>query len=100
MGLLDNISDDWVEVINTDEFGVEATFDNTDVIVIIFDNPTQPVLDTETGGIMMAGPQAVCKTSDVPDAKGKTLKIGDVTYNIKEAQDDGTGITTMRLSRD
>ena len=100
MGLLDNISDDWAEVMNTDEFGVEAIFDNTDVIVIIFDNPTQPVLDAETGGIMIPGPQAVCKTSDVPDAKGKTLKISDVTYKIKEAQDDGTGITTMRLSKD
>src|SRR3989337_687073 len=98
MSLQGDMVDDMDSMLNIDEFGVESVFNSADTIVVIFDNPTQPVLDAETGGIMMAGPQAVCKTSDVPDAKGKTLKVDDVTYNIIEAQDDGTGMTTLRLS--
>ncbi|OHB71320.1 MAG: hypothetical protein A2W23_00310 [Planctomycetes bacterium RBG_16_43_13] len=83
-----------------DEFGEAAIFNSTSSVTVIFDNPSQPILDAETGGIMMVGPQAVCKTSDVPDAKGKTLKINDVTYNIIEARADGTGMTTLTLSKD
>ncbi len=83
-----------------DEFGEAAVFNSATSITVIFDNPSQPILDAETGGIMMAGPQAICKTTDVPSAKGKTLKVNDITYNIIEVQDDGTGVTTLRLSKD
>lgn len=100
MSLSDDMVDDLNGLLNTDEFAVEAIFNSVDTINVIFDNSSVPVLDVDTGGIIMAGPQATCKSSDVPDAKGKTLKIDTVIYYIKEAQDDGTGVTILRLSRD
>ncbi len=83
-----------------DEFGEAATFDGTKKITVIFDNPIEPILDIETGGVMIAGPQAMARTDDVPSSKGKTLSVGDISYKIIEAQDDRFGMTTLKLSKD
>ncbi|MCC7202445.1 MAG: hypothetical protein IT393_07290 [Nitrospirae bacterium] len=83
-----------------DQFGEAAIFNGTESITVIFDCPSEPVLDMETGGIMIAGPKALVRTNDVTNAKGKTLKIDGVTYKIIEARPDGAGMTTLQLSRD
>ena len=82
------------------EFGEVAIFNSASSVIVIFDNESASVLDIVTGGIMIAGPQAMARESDVPNPKGKTLKVNDVTYNIIEARPDGTGMTTLTLSKD
>ena len=100
MGLSDDMANDLIDMINVDEFGVSAIFDSSISVIVIFDNPSTTVIDSDTGGIMMAGPQAICKSGDITNAKGKTLQIGGITYKILEAKDDGTGLTMLRLSKD
>ena len=100
MSLSDDMTSDIPEFFNTDNFGVTAIFNMTDDINVIFDSPYDAYLATESGGIITADTQALARTVDVPNAKGKTLKIGTVTYKIVESRDDGTGITALRLSKD
>lgn len=100
MSLSDDMTDDLPIFLNTDEFGVTARFDGTTDINVIFDAPYDAFLATESGGIITTNTQATARTTDVPSAKGKTLKIGGVIYTIIEARDDGTGMTVLRLSKD
>lgn len=100
MSLSDDMAADIPEFFNPDEFGVTAIFNMTDDINVIFDSPYDAYLATESGGIITADTQALARTTDVPNAKGKTLRIGTVTYKIIESRDDGTGITALRLSKD
>ena len=100
MGLSDDMINDLPDMLNTDEFAVTARFNGTTDINVIFDAPYDAFLATESGGILTSDTQALARTSDVPSAKGKTLKIGTITYTIIEVRDDGTGMTALRLSKD
>lgn len=100
MSLSSDITADLADFLDPTEFGKSAVFNGTTTINVIFDNESTPILDVETGGIMIAGPQAIARTTDVPSAKGKTLLIDSTTYKIIEARPDGTGLTTLKLSKD
>lgn len=100
MSLSDDMITDLPDMFNTDEFAVVARFNSNTDIKVIFDAPYDAILATESGGIITADTQALARTSDVPSAKGKSLKIGDTTYTIIEVRDDGTGVTALRLSKD
>ena len=79
------------------DFGVTALYNGTTSITVIFDNAYEAV---EMNGVIMEarGPQAQCKTTDVPNAAhGDTLLINTVTYTVHEVQPDGTGFTTLML---
>lgn len=45
-------------------------------------------------------PQFMCRTADVAAAAhGETLVIGAITYTIRGAHPDGTGVTTLILEK-
>lgn len=86
------------------DFAVDAAFSHAggaaSNIKIIFDNDFKAI-NLITGEVELAGPQAICKTSDVSTAiHGDTLVINSITYYIIGIQPDGTGITILILSRD
>jgi hypothetical protein len=68
-----------------------------------------PIIFTEAGttsivrGVSYTNstPEALCKTSDIPGASARsTLEVrGEVLYILPPVLADGTGITTLKLSR-
>jgi len=69
-------------------------------ISVVFDSPyaTSVAQGVEYQSSM---PAAWAKTIDVPDADDScTLTVEDVTYNIREVQPDGTGVTKLILTKD
>ena len=82
-----------------EEFGVDATFKYENVR-IVFDDGYQAV-DVQTGEIESSDPQATGKTEKFANAEhGDTLEINDISYKIIGIQPDGTGLTTLILSKD
>lgn len=82
------------------DFGVSASFSHAggapSTVTVIFDNAFQFL-----EGVQSTSPTVTCKTTDVATAiQGDTLTIGGTVFNIIEVQPDGTGITTLLLSRD
>jgi hypothetical protein len=70
-------------------------------ISVIFDSEHSVAEGIGEPGIGVPSPQALCKTADVANAfRGDTLLVGGTTYYVQEIQPDGTGITTLILSRD
>ena len=68
---------------------------------VIFDSEYSVAQEIGETGIGVASPQALCKTADVENAsRGDTLLLGGTTYYVQEVRPDGTGITTLILSRD
>ena len=101
MTLLDDIRADAAEFLA--DFGVSAVYssalDGLKEITVIFD-PENPVINPDTGEVENIEPAATARTDDVPNARHRdTLKIGGVTYEIREVRPDGAGITTLRLGR-
>lgn len=97
-----DITDDFF---NIEDFGQIATYTNTKgtsfSIVVIFDREfsLQNIGDVV---IQNAKPQALCKSTDVPDADHETnatLTIGSTVYYVIEGHPDATGLTTLILSR-
>lgn len=81
------------------DFGINATF-AAQTIKVIFDNDFQAV-NLAAMSVESAGPQAVVKDTSIPGAvHGSTLIIGAVTYYIRGIHPDGTGLTTLVLSKD
>ena len=81
------------------ELTTAATF-KTATINVIFDNEFSAARTIGDIEIEAAGPQALCKTSDVSAAvHNDTLVIGGVTYYIKGIEPDGLGVTTLILSK-
>jgi len=76
------------DFLDTDDFAVEATYDGTTSVKVIFDNAYLEQVD-----VAGTNPVATGKASDFPagTAIGKTLAIGAVTYIIRVRQpvDDG-----------
>ena len=52
-------------------------------------------------GVSTSAPIATCRASDMENAaRGDTLRVGTVTYNVTEVLPDGGGFIMLRLSRD
>lgn len=88
-----------------DDYGVSATYTalggSAEAIRVVFDNEFAAAQGLGIVGVDGATPQALCKTSDVSGAtRGASLSIGGVAYKVTEVMPDGTGMTTLRLSRD
>ena len=70
-------------------------------IPVIFDSEYSVTLETGEPGVGVPSPQALCKTADVGNAsRGDTLVVNGTSYYVQEVRPDGTGITTLILSRD
>ena len=99
------IAPDLEAFFDTDAFAQTATYTRLGYpsaqLPVIFDSEYSVVGGIGETGIGVASPQALCKTADVENAsRGDTLLVGGTTYYIQEVQPDGTGITTLILSRD
>lgn len=82
------------------DFAVDAIYtpqdDVSQNIKVIFDIDYQ-----QDSGVSTSVITATCKTQDVASAKhGDMLEVSGETYYIIEVMPDGTGITTLALSRD
>lgn len=92
-------------VFNTDEFAETATYVRAGFpatfIPVIFENNYAVIQEIGETGMGVPTPQVLCKTADVANAaRGDTLVVGGTTYYVQEVRPDGTGITTLILSRD
>lgn len=104
MGLLEQISSDRTTFLSDNDFAVEVTYtpDGGDATTIegIFDDEYK-ARDTATGEVETTPPQIIVATRDVLNAAhGDTIIKSGVTYNIIGIHKDGTGMTTLILSRD
>ena len=93
------------DLLDTDVFAQTATYTRIGFpsaqIPVIFDSEHSVSEVIGEPGIGVASPQALCRTADVDKAsRGDTLAVGGTTYHVQEVKPDGTGITTLILSRD
>ena len=93
------------ELLDTDAFAQIATYIRQGFpsveIPVIFDSEYSVSEGIGEPGIGVASPQVLCRTADVKNAsRGDTLALGGTTYYVQEVRPDGTGITTLILSRD
>lgn len=88
--------------LNSDEFGVDVIVDpdsSRRVIKGVFDNEFL-ILDQELNAVATTDPNVMVATEDVSDlSQWSLLEIKGVTYTIKEIQPDGTGMSTLMLSK-
>lgn len=100
MSLKDDIITDLDVFINENEFAVEVTLASGQKIKGIFDDEFR-ALNMQDGQVASSGPQVICKSSDVASIELNTvLMINETEYKVIERQPDGTGLTTLILSRD
>ena len=90
---------------DTDAFAQAATYTPLGYvgaqISVIFDSEYSVMQEIGEPGMGVPSPQALCKTADVANAsRGDTLVVNGTTYYVQEVRPDGTGITTLILSRD
>lgn len=89
---------------NTQEFGVTSkiTSDSSGIecdVVGIFDNQYLN-LDLGAGSVSTSELQFMCRTSDVSHVtQGDKLELDGVNYEITDLQNDGTGMTVLKLHR-
>lgn len=81
------------------KFGRPALFNEVTPIFVIFDDASK-IYDPASGTMITSGPQAIARTSDVPEAFGKNLKVNGVVYKIIDPQEDGTGMTVLKLTKE
>jgi hypothetical protein len=84
---------------DTDGFAVDATWDGSKAVQIIFDNQYK---ESFAGGIPVAGrsPVALVREAQMPEAdlaRDQTLDVGDIRYKIKNWEPDGTGLIDLQL---
>jgi len=92
---------DRLAFLDVDEFGTTATVGAFSVIGI-FDDAYQAI-NQATGEVTTTAPQFLCRSADVTTASiasNTSLVIGGVTYKAIDLQPDGTGMTTILLSKD
>lgn len=97
---------DRLQFLNTDEFGVEATYTPvsggaSSTVKGIFDAATQAIEVGLEVAISSTSPQFQCRTADLTNG-GKqrdTFVIAGVTYKAKDVQPDGTGMTVVMLEK-
>jgi len=91
------------DVLDTDVFGQEATWTHSGAgavtINVVMEDPYSAPEGVGIVGVSDSGPVAICKASDVSDAaRGDTLLVGGVTYNVTEVMPSSDGFTILRLS--
>jgi hypothetical protein len=70
-------------------------------VPVIFDTEYSVAQEIGETGVGVPSPQALCRTSDVANAgRGDKLVVNGTTYHVQEVRPDGTGVTTLILSRD
>ena len=70
-------------------------------IKVVFESEYLSVQVVGDVGVESASPAAYCKSADIIGVQhGDTLAISGTTYNIIGIQPDGTGMTTLILSKD
>jgi hypothetical protein len=90
-------AEDRLSFLDPDEFGIAATV-GTATVYGIFDDAHEAIFDDEVG---TTAPQFVCRTADVTSVvRGTSIVINSVTYKVTAVEPDGTGMTTLVLSKD
>lgn len=97
-----NFDDDLLLMMNTDEFGVQATYGSIvhgiSTINGIFNNGYNNASFGSEIGFATRNPEFYCRSVDVVDvAIDDTIEIASVTYKIKEIMPDGTGLSVFTL---
>ncbi len=92
MSFTETISD----FINADTPGYVAATLNGVAVGIIFDNGSDGAL---SGGMLGTNPIATIATADAVAPRGQTLIVDAVSYTVREAKPDGTGITVLELEK-
>ena len=85
---------DRAEFVNTDDFGIAATYRGSSINGILGDE------FVELNGIESTRPAYLTLTTNIPnDPHGNTLVVDDINYNIVGHQPDGTGLILLILER-
>ncbi|MBG1232976.1 hypothetical protein F8B91_11595 [Aestuariivirga litoralis] len=90
---------------NTDEFAKPATYQaktgGAVTIQVLFDKAWMNLADMASVGVSTVNPMARAKTADLLDggSAGETLVIASTTYQIRDVQPDGQGVTTLELQK-
>lgn len=87
-------TEDFAGFFDTADFATAATFDGASTVNGIFLSADQDVL-----GVAQPHPVFRCAAASVSSPVGKTLVIGSTTYIIRDATDDGTGLTALQLEK-
>ena len=95
----DFAANDLAVFLNPRDLGDTATFKNEEINIQFVDEyEAITLLGLE---IENARPMAMAATTDITGIKHRdTLVIDTITYYVIEIHDDGTGITTLLLSKD
>ena len=99
MTLKTDITGDLPTFLNSNEFASTITY-NSVTIIGIFDDAYKGI-NLATGEIESTDPQVIVKASDISGLEhGATLIINSITYYVTGIHTDGTGLTTLLLSKD
>jgi len=81
------------------DFGVDVTLDGGAIVEGLFD---KAYIEAMGGAIGSTQPIVVMRASDVAThaiAPGFALSVDGVAYTVRDAQPDGTGLTTLLLEK-
>ncbi|HEY0545315.1 MAG TPA: head-tail joining protein [Pyrinomonadaceae bacterium] len=85
-----------------DGFAIEAVFNLSPTprtASVIFNTPSQAV-DIYDAQVEADAPNLLAKTSDLSGVKrGTTVTVNSVAYKVERIADDGTGVSTVYLSK-
>ena len=103
MGLLDYIASDLATQFDTNAFAEFATYSPSGgspvQIAVIYDHPSKQI-PMDMGVICSTNPQIRVRDSDVPGiGKKDTFTVRGILYKVSDVDIDGTGITTVTLSK-
>ncbi len=104
MTLLDQMETDFDALINTGDFAQSVVYTPSGgpakPIDAIFDDEFSG-LNTQTGQMETSKPQVMVRDSDVAGVTKKaTVTVGVIVYKVIGINPDGTGLTTLILSKD
>ena len=95
----DFVANDLAVFLNPRDMGNTATFKNKDINIQFIDKYEATTLFGLE--IENARPVAMAATTDITGIKHRdALVIDTITYYVVEIRNDGTGITTLLLSKD
>lgn len=89
---------DLSQFFDTDDFALSVTFTDPALGTVraMADNAVEEI----DIGVLAENPILDCRTSDIVGVvEGSTLTIEGVTFTVLDRKDDGTGITTLELSK-
>lgn len=99
-------AEDLTQFFDTDDFAVAAVIKQPDGTVVrtanvILDTPTQEEILLGGGKVTAQTPKAVGRTTDLGDVqRNYTLTVVSTVYAVTgPSEDDGTGVSTLRLRK-